>query len=76
MTDIKEQAFARFVGSYTPNSVLSGHVTKVVPFGAFVKVAEGVEGLLAGERPEEGAAVEVRIMEVDLDRMRMSLKLA
>jgi ribosomal protein S1 len=76
MTDSPEQAFQRFVSGYTPDSVLSGRVTKLVPFGAFVRVADGVDGLLVGEKPEEGAEVRVRVLEVDEDRLRMSLALA
>ncbi|TCO52397.1 S1 RNA-binding domain-containing protein [Actinocrispum wychmicini] len=76
MTDSREQAFSSFVGSYRPNTVLDGRVVQVVPFGAFVEVAEGVVGLLFDEQPAEGSAVRVRIVQTDLDRLRMSLALA
>jgi ribosomal protein S1 len=33
--------FADHVGT-----VVSGHITKLAPFGVFVRVAEGIEGLL------------------------------
>jgi len=37
------QAFAR---THTINQVVPGEVTKLVPFGAFIKVFEGIEGLV------------------------------
>lgn len=76
MTDSHESAFSRFVGSYRPDSVLSGRVTQVMPFGAFVELAEGVVGLLYDERPAEGSDVRVKILNTDLNRQRMSLALA
>jgi small subunit ribosomal protein S1 len=64
---------------------LAGRVTKVVTFGAFVEVLDGVEGLahiseLAQhhvENPREvvnqGDEIRVRILEIDSDRRRLSL---
>ncbi|MDQ4148543.1 MAG: 30S ribosomal protein S1 [Actinomycetota bacterium] len=78
------QAFARAHG--TGDSV-KGVVTKLVPFGAFIKVADGIEGLahiseLAEghiEVPEQvvqlGQEVQVRVIDVDLERRRISLSL-
>ena len=37
------QAFAR---THTINTVVPGVVTKLVPFGAFIRVHEGIEGLV------------------------------
>ncbi len=66
-------------------STVSGKVTKIVPFGAFVEIAPGVEGLvhiseLAWnhiEIPEEvisvGDVVDAKIIEIDLGRRRISL---
>ncbi|MEM1030686.1 MAG: S1 RNA-binding domain-containing protein [Myxococcota bacterium] len=66
--------------------VLTGTVTRLEPFGAFVEVAPGVEGLthiseLGGDKrighPREVVAVgdtfEVVVKEVDLERRRLSL---
>jgi len=64
-----------------------GRVTKLVPFGAFVRVEEGIEGLvhiseLADrhvEIPEQvvqvGDEIFVKIIDIDLDRRRISLSL-
>jgi small subunit ribosomal protein S1 len=67
--------------------VVQGTVTKVVTFGAFVEILPGVEGLVHiselaqhhVENPREivsqGDQVNVRILEVDADRRRLSLSL-
>ncbi|MBI5243190.1 MAG: 30S ribosomal protein S1 [Elusimicrobia bacterium] len=67
----------------------NGTVTRLAPFGAFVALGEGVEGLIhisklgAGRRIshprdvlEEGQSVEVRIEAVDQENKRLSLSLA
>src|SRR5437588_8835798 len=73
--------------SYNEGDVVEGRVTKVVTFGAFVEIMPGVEGLvhiyeLAQhhlEHPREvvsqGDTVNVRILEVDAERRRLSLSL-
>ncbi|MFM6973853.1 MAG: S1 RNA-binding domain-containing protein, partial [Agromyces sp.] len=62
-------------------------VTKLVPFGAFVRVADGIEGLvhiseLSGKHVElaeqvvsVGEEVFVKIIDIDLERRRISLSL-
>jgi small subunit ribosomal protein S1 len=64
-----------------------GKVTKLVPFGAFVRVDEGIEGLVhiseLAERhveiPEQvvqvGNDVMVKVIDIDLERRRISLSL-
>jgi small subunit ribosomal protein S1 len=64
-----------------------GKVTKLVPFGAFVRVDEGIEGLVhiseLAERhveiPEQvvqvGDDVMVKVIDIDLERRRISLSL-
>ena len=66
---------------------MPGKVTKLVPFGAFVRVEEGIEGLVhvseLAERhveiPEQvvsvGDEVLVKIIDIDLERRRISLSL-
>jgi len=67
--------------------IVPGKVTKLVPFGAFVRVEEGIEGLVhiseLAERhveiPEQvvqiGDSVMVKIIDIDLERRRISLSL-
>ena len=78
------QAFAR---THTINQVVPGVVTKLVPFGAFIRVHEGIEGLVhiseLAERhveiPEQVVQVDdelfVKIIDIDLERRRISLSL-
>src|SRR6266566_1211867 len=73
--------------SYQEGDIVAGKVTKVVTFGAFVEILPGVEGLVHiselaqhhVENPREvvsqGDTVNVRILEVDADRRRLSLSL-
>jgi small subunit ribosomal protein S1 len=72
---------------YREGDVVEGRVAKVVTFGAFVEILPGVEGLVHiselaphhVENPREvvsqGQAVNVRILEIDGDRRRLSLSL-
>jgi len=78
------QAFAR---THQIGQIVPGKVTKLVPFGAFVRVEEGIEGLVHVselavrhvEIPEQVVAVNddvmVKIIDIDLDRRRISLSL-
>ena len=75
------------VDSYGEDDVVEGRVAKVVTFGAFVEILPGVEGLVHiselaphhVENPREvvsqGDAVNVRILEIDGERRRLSLSL-
>ncbi len=63
-----------FIATHRVGDVLTGEVTRVLPFGAFVRVAGTVEGLLVGEdRPELGATVPVSIATIDRVKRRVSL---
>src|SRR5215217_1537200 len=73
--------------SYHEGDVVEGRVTKVVTFGAFVEILPGVEGLVHiselaqhhVENPREvvsqGDVVNVKVIEIDADRRRLSLSL-
>jgi small subunit ribosomal protein S1 len=81
----QEDPWQRIVDTYNVNDELEGKVTKVVTFGAFVEILDGVEGLvhiseLAGhhvESPREvvhpGDEIRVKILEIDSERRRLSL---
>jgi small subunit ribosomal protein S1 len=83
----QEDPWERVVNTYNVNDVLEGKVTKVVSFGAFVEIMEGVEGLVHiselaqhhVENPREivdpGDTVKVKILEIDDERRRLSLSL-
>ena len=81
----QEDPWQRVVDTYRVGDELEGKVTKVVTFGAFVEIMEGVEGLVHiselaqhhVENPREvvepGDDVKVKILEIDSDRRRLSL---
>jgi small subunit ribosomal protein S1 len=75
------------VDTYNIGDELEGNVTKVVTFGAFVEILDGVEGLVHiselaqhhVENPREiiqpGDPVRVKILEIDSERRRLSLSI-
>jgi small subunit ribosomal protein S1 len=75
------------ISAHRPGDVLGGTVTKVVAFGAFVEILPGVEGLVhiseladhhvesPSEVVEPGAALDVKILEIDEERRRLSLSI-
>ena len=72
-----EEAIERFLDAHDVGDELAGVVDSIVSFGAFIKVAEGVHGLLHEseyrDRPSLGSAIKVRIADVDREARRMSL---
>src|SRR5919106_120400 len=83
----QEDPWQRVVDTYNVGDELEGQVTKVVAFGAFVEILEGVEGLVHiselaqqhVENPREivqpGDDVKVKILEIDSERRRLSLSI-
>ena len=83
----QEDPWQHFARTHTMGQVVPGEVTKLVPFGAFVRVSDGIEGLvhiseLAGrhvEIPEQvvqvGDSTFVKVIDIDLERRRISLSL-
>ena len=81
----QEDPWRQFARQHEIGDVITGRVTKLVPFGAFVEVDDAIEGLvhiseLADhhvERAEDELRVhdqvEVKIIDIDLDRRRISL---
>jgi small subunit ribosomal protein S1 len=83
----QEDPWQRVVSTYRSGDVLEGTVTKVVSFGAFVEILDGVEGLVhiseladhhvenPAEVVELGANMNVKILEIDEERRRLSLSI-
>ena len=81
----QEDPWQRIVSTYNIGDELEGNVTKVVTFGAFVEIMDGVEGLVHiselathhVENPREivepGDEIRVKILEIDSERRRLSL---
>jgi len=82
-----EDPWQLFARTHQIGQIVPGKVTKLVPFGSFVRVADGIEGLVhiseLAERhveiPEQvvqvGSDVMVKVIDIDLDRRRISLSL-
>ncbi|WP_007023427.1 30S ribosomal protein S1 [Saccharomonospora iraqiensis] len=83
----QEDPWRQFARTHAIGQIVPGKVTKLVPFGAFVRVEEGIEGLVhiseLAERhveiPEQvvqvGGEVMVKVIDIDLERRRISLSL-
>ncbi len=83
----QQDPWQEFAGSHQVGELVYGRVTKLVPFGAFVQVGEGIEGLVHisemaihhVEAPEQvvtpGEELWVKIIDIDLDRRRISLSI-
>ncbi len=81
----QEDPWQRIVDTYNVGDELAGKVTKVVTFGAFVEILDGVEGLVHiselaphhVESPREivhpNDEIRVKILEIDSERRRLSL---
>ena len=82
-----EDPWQQFARTHQIGQIVPGKVTKLVPFGAFVRVDDGIEGLVhisqLAERhvelPEQvvtvGKEVMVKVIDIDLERRRISLSL-
>src|SRR5437870_1787709 len=83
----QEDPWQQFARTHQMGQIVPGKVTKLVPFGAFVRVDEGIEGLVhiseLAERhieiPEQvvqvGNEIMVKVIDIDLERRRISLSL-
>jgi small subunit ribosomal protein S1 len=83
----QDDPWKQLVKQFPVGTILEGRVTKLVPFGSFVEIGDGIEGLVHisemakghVEKPEDvvsvGLQVHVKVMDVDLDRRRISLSI-
>ena len=83
----QQDPWQEFAAGHQVGELVYGRVTKLVPFGAFVQVGEGIEGLVHisemavhhVEAPEQvvtpGEELWVKIIDIDLDRRRISLSI-
>ena len=83
----QEDPWQHFARTHQIGQIVPGKATKLVPFGAFVRVDEGIEGLVhiseLAERhveiPEQvvnvGDELLVKVIDIDLERRRISLSL-
>ena len=83
----QEDPWKEFERTSTAGTIIEGQVTKLVPFGAFVRVAPGIEGLVHiseishehVDSPESvlsvGDEVKAKVIDVDVSRRRVSLSM-
>ncbi len=83
----QQDPWQEFATTHQVGELVYGRVTKLVPFGAFVQVGEGIEGLVHisemsehhVDLPEQvvtpGEELWVKIIDLDLQRRRISLSI-
>ena len=83
----QQDPWQEFASGHRVGELVYGRVTKLVPFGAFVQVGEGIEGLVHisemsqhhVDLPEQvvnpGEELWVKIIDLDLQRRRISLSI-
>lgn len=84
----EEEPWDKFLDKFNEGDVVKGTVSSIVPFGAFIKIIEGVEGLLhisdmswtknirnPSEMLQKGQQAEVKIIGIDKEERRISLSL-
>jgi small subunit ribosomal protein S1 len=83
----EQDPWQEFAGAHQVGELVYGRVTKLVPFGAFVQVGDGIEGLVHisemsahhVDLPEQvvtpGEELWVKIIDLDLQRRRISLSI-
>ena len=83
----QQDPWQEFAGTHEVGQLVYGRVTKLVPFGGFVQVGDGIEGLVHisemsthhVDAPEQvvtpGEELWVKIIDLDLARRRISLSI-
>ena len=81
----QQDPWQEFAGSHEIGQLVYGRITKLVPFGAFVQVGDGIEGLVhiselsahhvesAEQVVTPGEELWVKIIDLDLARRRISI---
>lgn len=85
--DLAENPWENVARDFPSRSTVKGTVTRLMEFGAFVRIAPGVEGLIhiselshkrvfrVADVVTEGLEVEVQVLSVDAEQQRISLSL-
>lgn len=83
----REDPWRTLVKNYPVGAIIEGKVTKLVPFGTFVELGAGIEGLVhisemakthvdvPSQVTHVGDVINVKVMDVDLERRRISLSM-
>ena len=82
-----EDPWTKLVETYPVSTITDGKVTKIVPFGAFIELGDNVEGLVhisemalkhidsPAQVVHVGDTVKVKVMDVNVERRRISLSM-
>lgn len=82
-----EDPWTKLVETYPVGTIVDGKVTKIVPFGAFIELGANVEGLVhisemamkhidsPAQVVKVGETVKVKVMDVNVERRRISLSM-
>ena len=86
MKQLENDPWADAIASYKPGQKLSGKITNITDYGAFVELAAGIEGLVhvsemswtkKNVHPNKivtaGQEVDVQVLDIDMDKRRISL---
>lgn len=80
MGSTPEPAWQQFLTAQCGRTPLEGVVVSVLPFGALVRLADGVDAILHisewAREPRLGEIVTVRVIALDMHRRRISLTAA
>ncbi len=83
--DMEPSAWEKFISEHKPGDIVHGHITRFANFGAFVELAEGLEGLChvselsedRVEKPEDAAQIgqemEFRILRIEQESKKIGL---
>ncbi len=88
LKQMEEDPWCVTMKKYPVGSVVEGRITRLTPFGAFVEIEDGIEGLLhvsdiswteRVEHPQdklsEGETIKVKILDIDFNDRKISLGL-
>ncbi|ERI91645.1 putative ribosomal protein S1 [Clostridiales bacterium oral taxon 876 str. F0540] len=87
LKEVSENPWNKTASDFKTNDIVEGTVVRLTDFGAFVEVAEGIEGLvhtsqIAEERVSKPSAVlnvgdkvKVKVLEIDTRNQKMSLSI-
>lgn len=82
-----DDPWTKLVETYPVGTITDGKVTKIVPFGAFIELGDNVEGLVhisemalkhidsPAQVVHVGDTVKVKVMDVNVERRRISLSM-
>lgn len=87
LAKVQENPWETILSRYAVGDIVKGKVTRLMAFGAFVEIEEGIEGLVhiselsenhvnrANEIVQVGDEIETLILELDAENQRLSLSL-